>query len=111
MFWNLVCFINLDHESSSYSRFIDGSPRQKIQDLDGNLPRPKIKSCSICDPYVLVFREDDSIGLFIDTERGKIRRKDMSPMGDKARDLDNIAWLQLTFSCVELALHSWLFLY
>jgi hypothetical protein len=32
---------------------------------------------------VLVLREDDSIGLFIETERGRIRRKDMSPMGDK----------------------------
>ncbi|KIM78173.1 hypothetical protein PILCRDRAFT_98438 [Piloderma croceum F 1598] len=58
--------------------------KQKIQDLDGNMPRPKIRACSICDPYVLVFREDDTIGLFIDTERGKIRRKDMSPMGDKS---------------------------
>lgn len=38
----------------------------------GNMPRPKIRGC------------DDSIGLFIgETERGKIRRKDMSPMGDK----------------------------
>ena len=69
------------------SRCVDGSPRQKIQDLDGNMPRPKIRTCSICDPYVLVFREDDSIGLFIDTERGKIRRKDMSPMGDKVRNI------------------------
>jgi cleavage and polyadenylation specificity factor subunit 1 len=49
------------------------------------MPRPKIRACSICDPYVLVIREDDTIGLFIDTERGKIRRKDMSPMGDKVR--------------------------
>lgn len=50
------------------------------------MARPKIRACSICDPYVLVFREDDTIGLFIDTEKGgKIRRKDMSPMGDKVR--------------------------
>jgi hypothetical protein len=75
------------------------------------MPRPKIKACSICGPHVLVFRKDDSIGLFVDTERGKIRRKDMSLMGDKARDLDNIAWLELTFSCVELALYSRPFLY
>ncbi|KAG9227086.1 hypothetical protein CCMSSC00406_0008286 [Pleurotus cornucopiae] len=62
----------------------DGSERQVIKDLDGNLPRPKIRACSICDPFVLIFREDDSIGLFIgETERGKIRRKDMSAMGDK----------------------------
>ncbi|KAI0366045.1 hypothetical protein BV20DRAFT_1115505 [Pilatotrama ljubarskyi] len=62
----------------------DGSERQSIEDLDGNAPRPKIKSCSICDPFVLIIREDDSIGLFIgEIERGKIRRKDMSPMGEK----------------------------
>ncbi len=52
--------------------------------MDGNMPRPKIRGCSIADPFVFVVREDDSIGLFIgETERGKIRRKDMSPMGDK----------------------------
>ncbi|PPR02156.1 hypothetical protein CVT26_012117 [Gymnopilus dilepis] len=52
--------------------------------MDGNMPRPKIRTCSIADPFVLIVREDDSIGLFIgETERGKIRRKDMSPMGDK----------------------------
>jgi hypothetical protein len=48
------------------------------------MPRPKIRGCSISDPFVFIVREDDSIGLFIgETERGKIRRKDMSPMGDK----------------------------
>jgi hypothetical protein len=62
----------------------DGNERQVIKDMDGSLPRAKIKSCSICDPFVFILREDDSIGLFIgETERGKIRRKDMSPMGDK----------------------------
>ncbi|KAL6307058.1 CPSF A subunit region-domain-containing protein [Sparassis latifolia] len=41
----------------------DGTERQVIKDWDGN---------------------DDSIGLFIgETDRGKIRRKDMSPMGEK----------------------------
>jgi hypothetical protein len=64
---------------------LDGTERQIIKDVDGNMPRPKIRACNICDPFVLVLREDDSIGLFIgQTERGKIRRKDMSPMGDKA---------------------------
>ncbi|KAJ2930722.1 hypothetical protein H1R20_g6373, partial [Candolleomyces eurysporus] len=63
----------------------DGSERQIIQDTDGKMPRPKIRSCSISDPFVLVLREDDSLGLFIgETDRGKIRRKDMSPMGDRA---------------------------
>lgn len=65
---------------------IDGTERQIIKDLDGNLPRPKIRYCSISDPFVLIIREDDSIGLFIgESERGKIRRKDMSPMGEKVR--------------------------
>ncbi|KIL64860.1 hypothetical protein M378DRAFT_77599 [Amanita muscaria Koide BX008] len=63
----------------------DGTERQIIKDMDGNVPRPKIKACSICDPFVLIFREDDTIGLFIgEMERGKIRRKDMSPMGEKS---------------------------
>lgn len=48
------------------------------------MPRARIKACSICDPFVLILREDETIGLFIgETERGKIRRKDMSPMGEK----------------------------
>lgn len=52
--------------------------------MDGNMPRARIKACSICDPFVLILREDETIGLFIgETERGKIRRKDMSPMGEK----------------------------
>lgn len=64
--------------------FVDGTERQVIKDMDGNVPRPKIRACSISDPFVLIIREDDSIGMFIgETERGKIRRKDMSPMGDK----------------------------
>ncbi|KAJ6612805.1 CPSF A subunit region-domain-containing protein [Mycena sp. CBHHK59/15] len=62
----------------------DGTERQIIKDVDGNMPRPKIRACSISDPFVIVIREDDSIGMFIETERGRIRRKDMSPMGDKS---------------------------
>ncbi|PIL30998.1 hypothetical protein GSI_05691 [Ganoderma sinense ZZ0214-1] len=62
----------------------DGTERQSIKDLDGNTARPRIRSCSICDPFILIIREDDTIGLFIgEIERGKIRRKDMSPMGEK----------------------------
>ncbi|KAG7452675.1 uncharacterized protein BT62DRAFT_989773 [Guyanagaster necrorhizus] len=61
----------------------DGTERQSIKDMDGNTPRAKIRACSISEPFVLILREDDSIGLFIETDRGKIRRKDMSPMGDK----------------------------
>jgi cleavage and polyadenylation specificity factor subunit 1 len=65
----------------------DGTERQAIPDKDGNMPRPKIRFCSISDPFVLVMREDDSIGMFVATDREKIRRKDMSPMGDK------VSWL------------------
>ena len=62
----------------------DGTERQSIKDVDGNTPRPRVRSCSICDPFILILREDDTIGLFIgEIERGKIRRKDMSPMGEK----------------------------
>ncbi|KAF9031687.1 hypothetical protein BDZ89DRAFT_948625 [Hymenopellis radicata] len=57
--------------------------KQCIKDVDATGPRPKIRACSIADPFVLIVREDDTIGLFIETDRGKIRRKDMSPMGDK----------------------------
>ena len=54
--------------------------------MEGNNQRPKIRYCSICDPFVFILREDDTIGLFIgEPERGKIRRKDMSPMGEKVR--------------------------
>ena len=61
----------------------DGSERQSIKDLDGNTLRPRIKSCGICDPFIII-RKDDTIGLFIgEMERGKIRRKDVSPMGEK----------------------------
>ena len=64
----------------------DGSERQAIKDTDGDVPRPRIRHCSICDPFILIIREDDSIGLFVgEAERGKIRRKDMSPMGEKVR--------------------------
>ncbi|KZT66632.1 hypothetical protein DAEQUDRAFT_714689 [Daedalea quercina L-15889] len=63
----------------------DGSERQAIKDTDGDVPRPRVRFCSICDPFILIIREDDSIGLFVgEAERGKIRRKDMSPMGEKA---------------------------
>jgi hypothetical protein len=81
--WNLV---RLDENGVGRDHLIllfDGSERQIIKDMDGTIPRAKIKACSICDPYVLIIREDDTIGLFIDAQRGRVRRKDMSPMGDK----------------------------
>ena len=75
----------------------DGSERQIIKDMDGTVPRAKIKACSICDPYVLIVREDDTIGLFIDAQRGRVRRKDMSPMGDKV--ILNLPLSRHPFSC------------
>lgn len=83
VFLSQVCPI-YHHASHVRQLETDGSERQIIKDMDGNMPRPKIRACCISDPFVLIIREDDSIGLFIgETERGKIRRKDMSPMGDK----------------------------
>lgn len=79
-----VLFVNEIQQAPFLHCITDGTERQIIKDMDGNMPRPKIRACSISDPFVLIIREDDSIGLFIgETERGKIRRKDMSPMGDK----------------------------
>ncbi|KAJ7624997.1 CPSF A subunit region-domain-containing protein [Mycena polygramma] len=85
----------------------DGTERQIIKDVDGSMPRPKIRACSISDPYVIVIREDDSIGMFIETDRGRIRRKDMSAMGDKSsRYLTGYFFSDLTGlfdSCLESA--------
>lgn len=76
-------------------RASDGTERQIIKDMEGNNQRPKIKYCSICDPFVFILREDDTIGLFIgEPERGKIRRKDMSPMGEKVRVLLRVFFLR-----------------
>ncbi|KAG8765123.1 mRNA cleavage and polyadenylation factor subunit [Serendipita sp. 397] len=62
----------------------DGLEKQAIKDTDGNTPRAKIRSASILDPYILILREDDTLGLFIgEPSRGKVRRKDMSALGDK----------------------------
>ncbi|KAG8802947.1 mRNA cleavage and polyadenylation factor subunit, partial [Serendipita sp. 399] len=64
----------------------DGSEKQVIKDTDGSTPRAKIRSASILDPYILILREDDTLGLFIgEPSRGKVRRKDMSALGDKQK--------------------------
>lgn len=69
---------------SVYYGVSDSSERQCIKDLDGVPKRPKIRFCYISDPFVLIIREDGSLGLFVgDAERGRIRRKDMTPMGEK----------------------------
>lgn len=77
--------------------------------MDGGTPRPKIRSCSIIDPYVLISREDDTIGLFIDTDRGKIRRKDMSPMGDKVGRPH--PYCTIADDVVDVQIPGWLLLY
>lgn len=94
-----VSFSLLD--TSSHAVDADGTERQAIKDTDSNNnPRSKIRACSICDPFVLIIREDDTIGLFIgESERGKIRRKDMSPMGEKvcSRSVHFLRWLNVCF--------------
>lgn len=83
MCWNLVSCRCGRIEPLSDRNPPDGTERQTIKDMDGNMPRPKIRACSISDPFVLVLREDDSLGMFTEKDKGLIRRKDMSPMGDK----------------------------
>lgn len=62
----------------------DGSEKQVIPDRDNSTARARIRHAAICDPYVLILREDDTLGLFVgEPTRGKLRRKDMSPLGDK----------------------------
>ena len=65
---------------------LDFTERQCIKDMEGVTKRPRIRYCNISDPFVLIIRDDDSLGLFIgDAERGRIRRKDMTPMGEKVK--------------------------
>jgi cleavage and polyadenylation specificity factor subunit 1 len=62
----------------------DGSERQLLKDTDGNTVRPKIRLALIADPYILILREDDTLGLFVgEPSRSKLRRKDMTAFGDK----------------------------
>lgn len=75
-----VC-LSVRHSGST--TFTDGTERQIIKDMDGNMTRPKIRACSISDPFILILREDDTLGLFVGEAKGRIRRKDMSAMGEK----------------------------
>ncbi|KAJ3777509.1 CPSF A subunit region-domain-containing protein [Lentinula raphanica] len=68
----------------------DGTERQVIKDVESSssstisAPRARIRACSISDPYALILREDDTMGLFIgEASKGKLRRKDMSMLGGK----------------------------
>lgn len=105
------CLPNITH--SSYSVHEDGTERQSIKDMDGNMPRPKIRGCSISDPFVFIVREDNSIGLFIgETERGKFHREDMSPMGDKVSLSTYRPPLVLTVHLSKVVkVFDWMFLY
>ena len=86
-----------------------------INDMEGDNQRPKTKHGSICDPFVFILREDDTIGLFIgESERGKIRRKDISPTGEKDRHYyalfpyTNRLTEDITLYCwLILQRHSW----
>lgn len=99
----------------------DGTERQVIKDIESSSSsttsksatnttgaRPPIRACAISDPYILILREDDTMGLFVadpgkpdkvdkgkggkvdkdsgkgkDPSKGKVRRKDMSMLGGK----------------------------
>jgi hypothetical protein len=77
--------------------------------MEGNNQRPRIKYCSICDPFAFILREDDTIGLFIgEPERGKIRRKDMSPMGEKVRCYLCVFPLYTNRVTEDITLYCWL---
>jgi hypothetical protein len=79
--------------------------------MEGNNQRPKIKYCSICDPFVFILREDDTIGLFIgEPERGKIRRKDMSPMGEKVCRYLRTLFPYTNRLTEDITLYCWLIL-
>lgn len=80
--------------------FIDGTERQVIKDTDGTVVRPKIKACSISDPFILILREDETLGLFVgEAERKRIRRKDMSAMGDK---VSTVLFCRCNFGSISL---------
>ena len=52
--------------------------------MDGNMTRPRIRYASINDPFIVILREDDTMGLFIgEPSKSKLRRKDMSMLGDR----------------------------
>lgn len=101
----------------------DGTERQVIKDVESSSSsstnskststttttttgtRPPIRACAISDPYILILREDDTMGLFVadagkpdkgkagkgdkdsgkgkEPPKGKVRRKDMSMLGGK----------------------------
>ncbi|PVF95861.1 hypothetical protein CPB86DRAFT_787660 [Serendipita vermifera] len=62
----------------------DGSEVDVIKDVDGKATGSKIRFGCVLDPYILILREDDTLGLFVgNPTRNKIRRKDMTPLGDK----------------------------
>ena len=78
---------------------LDGTKRQSIKDMDGNLLHPKVWACSISGPFVLIVKEDNSIGRFMG-EAKKYRRKDVS----YGRQSSNSSWFSPVGWC-------WLFLF
>lgn len=52
------------------------------------MSRPRIRSACIQDPFIVILREDDTLGLFVgEPAKLKLRRKDMSLLGDKVLQL------------------------
>ena len=76
---SLSCVLPTLNTYLFHSLLVDGTERQSIKDMDGNLLRPKIS--------IFSYRQRGRLDWAIrsETELGKSRRKDMSPMGDKVR--------------------------
>jgi cleavage and polyadenylation specificity factor subunit 1 len=55
-----------------------------MKNVEDKVVRPKIRFGCVLDPFILILREDDTLGLFVgEPTRNKIRRKDMTALGDK----------------------------
>lgn len=107
-YYLLVSSVNIPTTPHVEDIHIDGGEKQTVKDTDGNMTRPKIRSACIMDPYVLILREDDTLGLFVgEPSRGKVRRKDMSAFGDK---VDNILTTTCSSYLPNLGLEATLFL-
>jgi hypothetical protein len=70
----------------------DGAERQLIKDVDGPAARARIRAAAVCDPYAAVLRADGTLGLFVAADARKLRRKDMSALGDKSARYDAVTF-------------------
>jgi cleavage and polyadenylation specificity factor subunit 1 len=72
----LVCFVAADVNE-------DGTERQIIKDTVGNMPRPKIRACSISGPLCSSSGKTTRLGCLSERRSGERSGARMSPMGDK----------------------------